>query len=72
MNLLRIIYALIIQLLATQTFAIPPVPIAGEYVTLLNLCKQGGKDTLSPFQTSNFQSPPTPAAKYNPSLPCPY
>lgn len=70
MNLFGIIYALIIQLLATHTFAIPTVPIAGEYVTLSKLCKEGAEDTVSPFQTPNFQSPPTPASKYESPLPC--
>ncbi len=70
MKLFGIIYALIIQLLATQTVAIPTVPIVSEYVTLSKLCNEGAEDTVSPFQTPNFQSPPTSASKYNSPLPC--
>lgn len=54
MKLLGIIYALIIQLLATQTVAIPTVPIVSEYVTLSKLCNEGAEDTVSPFQTTNL------------------
>lgn len=70
MNLSGTIYALIIQYLATQTFAIPTVQIADEYVTLFKLCSEGAKDTVCSFQTPNFQLQPTPASKYKSLLPC--
>lgn len=55
MYLFRIIFAFVFQLLATHTFAIPTIPIVGEYLTLSNLCNEGGEDTVSPrIQTPSF------------------
>lgn len=48
MKVFGVIYALIFQLLANRTFAIPTVPIVDEYLTLSKLCNEGGEDTVSP------------------------
>lgn len=55
MYLFHIIFAFLFQLLATRTFAIPTVPVVDEYLTLSNLCNEGGEDTVSPrLQTPSF------------------